>query len=389
MERWCAMPLPDRPSLEFLKKLAKDRLPEMRRATPSARLADAQLAVAREHGFPSWRALRAELHRRLAAAEPDRVVQIFAAIRGGEGPVVDRLLAAHPDLANARDEEGSTPLLAAVDAHRAALIPLLLRRGGDPHLVYAHSAHTPLSWAVVIEAYDCARALMEAGVEPDLFCAAGLGEVDRVRAFFIPDGRLRPRASIAGSSRYTPDGTRLPCPPETDREIVSDALYMAARNGQVDTVRELLAHGPDLSFRAFAGATALHWAHFAGAPRVVALLLAAGADPTLRDPVLGCTPEAFGICTPASWAWGSKVRQRLAENPGLVHAESTRGGPLHEAAWAGALEAVKLLLEAGADPARRNAEGKTALDLARERPDQPWCVKVVEWLTSSAPEPRR
>ena len=62
---------------------------------------------------------------------------------------------------------------------------------------------------------------------------------------------------------------------------------------------------------------------------------------------------------------------------------------MHEAAWAGALEAVKLLLEAGADPGRRNAEGKTALDLARERPDQPWCVKVAEWLMSSAPEPRR
>ena len=74
-----------------------------------------------------------------------------------------------PALANARDEEGSTPLTAAVDAHRAALIPLLLRHGGDPHLVYAHSAHTPLSWAVVIEAHDCARALMAGGVEPDLY----------------------------------------------------------------------------------------------------------------------------------------------------------------------------------------------------------------------------
>jgi hypothetical protein len=46
--------------------------------------------------------------------------------------VVDRLLAAHPGIANARDEEGSTPLSAAVDAHRAALIPIVLRRGGDP-----------------------------------------------------------------------------------------------------------------------------------------------------------------------------------------------------------------------------------------------------------------
>ncbi len=383
------MPLPDRPSLEFLKKLAKNRLPEMRRADPSARLADAQLAVAREHGFTSWRALRAELDRRLATPEPDHVVQLFAAIRGGDGAVVDRLLAAHPALANARDEEGSTPLSAAVDSHRAALIPLLLRRGGDPHLVYAHSAHTPLSWAVVIEAYDCARALMEAGVEPDLFCAAGLGEVDRVRAFFAPEGRLRPRASITGSSRYASDGTRLPCPPGTDREVVSDALYMACRAGHEGRVRELLTRGPDLAFRAFAGATALHWAYFAGAPRVVALLLAAGADPTLRDPVLGCTPEAFGICVPASWGWASKVRQRLAQDAALVRAESPRGGPLHEAAHAGSLAAVQALVEAGADPGRRNGEGKTALDLARARPEQAGCAAVAEWLAGSALEPRR
>jgi ankyrin repeat protein len=389
MEGWCVMALPDRPSLEYLKKLAKDRLKELRRADTGARLAAAQLAVAREHGFTSWRALRAELDRRRTDGIPDRITALFAAIRAGEDAVVDRLLTEDPALANARDEEGSTPLSAAVDAHRAGLIPLLLRHGGDPHLVYAHSAHTPLSWAVVIEAYDCARALMQAGVEPDLFCAAGLGEVDRVRAFFGPDGRLRPHASATGSSRYAPDGTRLPCPPGTDREVVSDALYIASRAGHEGTVRELLARRPDLSFRAFAGATALHWAYFAGAPGVVALLLAAGADPTVRDPVLGCTPEAFGICTAASWSWLSKARQRLAENPALVRAESRRGGPLHEAAWAGSLEIVKLLVEAGADPGRRNEEGKTALDLARERPEQAGCAQVAEWLMGNAPQPRR
>ncbi len=383
------MPLPDRPSLEYLRKLAKDRLQELRRAGATARLADAQLAVAREHGFGSWRALRAELDRRRTAAAPDPVAELFAAIRAGEEAAVDRLLAGHPALANARDEEGSTPLTAAVDAHRAALIPLLLRHGGDPHLVYAHSAHTPLSWAVVIEAYDCARALMQAGVEPDLFCAAGLGEVDRVRAFFGPDGRLRPDASRTGSSRYAPDGTRLPCPPGSDREVVSDALYMASRAGHEGTVRELLARGPDLSFPSFAGATALHWAYFAGAAPVIALLLAAGADATLRDPVLGCTPEAFGICTPASWGWASKVRQRLAQDPALARAESARGGPLHEAAYAGSLATVQALLDAGADPGRRNPDGKTARDVARERPDHAGCASVAEWLEGSAPEPRR
>ena len=151
----------------------------------------------------------------------------------------------------------------------------------------------------------------------------------------------------------------------------------------------MLAHGPDLAFRAFAGGTALHWAYFAGAPPVVALLLAAGADPALRDPVLGCTPEAFGICVPASWGWASKVRERLEQDPALVATASRRGGPLHEAAHAGSLAAVQARAAAGADPGRRNADGRTALDVARARPEQAGCAAVVEWLVGSALEPRR
>lgn len=383
------MPLPDRPNLEYLKKLAKDKLQELRRADARARLADAQLAIARQHGFTSWRALHARLAPPRPAVPPERITVLFEAIKRGEEAAVARLLDADPALANVRDAEGSTPLLAAVDANRAGLIPLLLGRGANPGGVYAHSAHTPLSWAITSESVDSVRALMRAGVEPDLFCAAGLGEVERIRSFFGPDGHLKPGASKTGSSRYAPDGTRLPCPPPTAPEIVADALYIACRSNQEAAARELLAHAPDLSFRAFEGGTALHWAYFAGSPAVVALLLQHGADPTLRDPVLGCTPEAFGICVAASWGWVSKVRQRLAEDGHLIDATSARGGPLHEAARAGSLEGVKLLLEAGADPARRNAEGRTALDLARARPDHAGCAKVAEWLVGSSPETRR
>ena len=53
--------LPERPSLEYLRKLAKNRLPELRRNNPDAKLATALLHVAREHGFPSWRALKEQL----------------------------------------------------------------------------------------------------------------------------------------------------------------------------------------------------------------------------------------------------------------------------------------------------------------------------------------
>ena len=40
--------LPERASLEYLKKLAKERLREMRKSDPHAKLAAALLAVARE-----------------------------------------------------------------------------------------------------------------------------------------------------------------------------------------------------------------------------------------------------------------------------------------------------------------------------------------------------
>ena len=59
-----ASKLPERPSLAFLRKLAKDRLEKLRQSDPQAKLAAALLDVAREHGFPSWRALKAELEQR-------------------------------------------------------------------------------------------------------------------------------------------------------------------------------------------------------------------------------------------------------------------------------------------------------------------------------------
>ena len=62
--------LPARPSLEFLKKEAKDRLDELRRADSSAQLADAQFALSRDYGFDSWPKLKSHVAS-IAAANPD------------------------------------------------------------------------------------------------------------------------------------------------------------------------------------------------------------------------------------------------------------------------------------------------------------------------------
>ena len=49
--------LPERPSLEQLRKQAKEHLDTLRAADPSATLSAAQHALAREYGFDSWPAL--------------------------------------------------------------------------------------------------------------------------------------------------------------------------------------------------------------------------------------------------------------------------------------------------------------------------------------------
>src|ERR1051325_8043371 len=91
--------LSDRPSLEFLRKLAKDRLPAMRRKKVDAQLADALLAVARDYGFSSWRTLLAEVDRR----HGDVVANWFAAVRRGDAESVRAHLREHSTLVQARE----------------------------------------------------------------------------------------------------------------------------------------------------------------------------------------------------------------------------------------------------------------------------------------------
>src|ERR1700753_375155 len=59
--------LPDNPHLQQLREQAKERLELIRVDAPDAQLSDAQLALARDYGFPSWRALKAEVDRRTGA----------------------------------------------------------------------------------------------------------------------------------------------------------------------------------------------------------------------------------------------------------------------------------------------------------------------------------
>ena len=72
--------LPDRPSIEYLRKEAKDLLAVLRDSKPDTSLADAQRALAAEYGVRDWPALKAEVERRVAdtPAAPDGLAEALA-----------------------------------------------------------------------------------------------------------------------------------------------------------------------------------------------------------------------------------------------------------------------------------------------------------------------
>src|SRR5262245_54106477 len=176
--------LPERPSLEYLKKLAKDRLQELRRADSRAKLAEAQLAIARDHGFPSWRALKAEVERRQAAT----VMMFFEACGNGDIDALRGLLdndpglvratrppvdAASPDLRTISGRYGGwTGLHAAAQRGQLACVRLLLERGADPNAREDGDITYPLHWAAAARQVEIVRALLDAGGD-----VHGIGDV--------------------------------------------------------------------------------------------------------------------------------------------------------------------------------------------------------------------
>src|SRR6187402_1064077 len=112
--------LPERPSLEQLRKQAKEYLDTLRATDPSAILATAQHALAREYGFDSW----PKLVHHVESVQPERrmlqppelqsdekllwsagrgtdVWKLFQACIAGDLGAVKALIASDPSLARA------------------------------------------------------------------------------------------------------------------------------------------------------------------------------------------------------------------------------------------------------------------------------------------------
>ena len=329
-----AKPLPAYPSLEQYKKQAKEllkafRAPEaeairrIRRGHPRFRklaeadfertrlaLADAQLVIAREHGFESWRKFAKHIGDLLRKDSPVSIFESAAdAIFAGDLTTLARLLREDPELIRARStREHRATLLHYVSANGVedfrqktpknivAIAELLLAAGaavdaeadmyggGATTLgLTATSVHpekagvqialmeTLLSHGATIDAgggesytkrgavigclangrAQAAEFLAQRGARLDLEGAAGLGRLELVKSFFSPDGSLQANATKAQ---------------------MEAGFKWACEYGRTAVVKFLLERGVAVASES-GGMTGLHWAAHGGHLEIIQLLL--------------------------------------------------------------------------------------------------------------------
>lgn len=257
--------LPERPSFEYLKKLAKDRLDELRRLDPDAKLASAQLAVAREHGFPSWRTLKAEIDRLrggLAAV-------FFEGCAKGDVETLRGLLTRDPTLVRAEkvdaDYGGWTGLHTAAQAGRVEAVRLLLAHGADPNAREAGDNTYPLHWAAARKDLDIVRALLDAGGD-----ANGFGDVHQLD-------------TIGWACVYRePGDDPLPVSNLLVERGARHHIFSAIALGDLDLIRRLIEQNPkelERRLSTFESAqTALHFTINLRRYDILDLLISLGAD---------------------------------------------------------------------------------------------------------------
>ena len=220
--------------------------------------------------------------------------EILVASERGDIQQVRVLLGSDRKLATAKGAYDKTPLHWAAEKNYVELAEVLVAAGADIHAETTWGM-TPLQWAANMGSREVAEILLQHGALPQLnmWSAAGLGMLDVVQSFWESSRKLKPGAGQM-RTRRTPEGGwgKLP-PPEDYASLVSDAFYIAARNGHIDVAKFLLEKGADINWRGFFGGTGLHWAAINGHKKMVEFLIFNGADLALRDQQHNATAQGW------------------------------------------------------------------------------------------------
>jgi ankyrin repeat protein/GNAT superfamily N-acetyltransferase len=390
------------------------------------RLADAQLAVAREIGARSWPALVRDAQAR-AVARGERARALVEWATSGRGDDVEALLTLDPDLARA----GLDAALVLGDAERvgAALAGdrgvarrALGLHGWPPLLYVAFSAF--LGGERTDGLVACAQALLDAGADAN--AAWEHGGYERMTALHGAAGvahEPRLTALLLGARADPDDGRSLRAAAGAEDpaclELLLDAgahargtmaLAHAAACGCLRTARVLLERGP----REWAERdNALQWAVRAEASaEMVRLLVEDGADLEASFDGTGRTPYGvavrsgrpdlaellaelgaqrrsapldalMGACLAGD---GAAARRTAAEHPDAARRLRTADADvLGRWAAGGRREAVQIALDLGVPVDARGPGGLTALQEATRSQDP----ELVALLLERGADPRK
>lgn len=325
--------LPPQASLEYLKKVAKERLRALRRTDPDAKLATVQLAMARELGFPSWRALKA----RVDAQSAPLLQQFFEACQAGDVEALRALLDKDPALANARDEgDNALGLHFAAARGHLGTVRALLDAGSDVHGFGDVHGGDVIGWATSYggdKAREVVALLLSRGAQHHIFSAISMGDADLVRAVVARD----PQALSRRRSRFEDHQTAL-------HFALAAPNATGPKQAQFDMAAVLIELGADLDAEDDKGRTPLAVAMMRGDLDAMRFLKAAGArepqpadtskteaemDALRQSSYRQATPMLCVADPDAAVAWyqslGFELKERIPPTGGIGWARMTFG----------------------------------------------------------------
>ncbi|MDA1372312.1 MAG: ankyrin repeat domain-containing protein [Proteobacteria bacterium] len=294
------------------------------------------------------------------------------------------LLLEHGADVNAANELGATPLWLAAVNGSSAMVAHLLGVGANPN-VALKMGETPLMTAARSGDPESVRLLLVAGANPNateqergqtaLMWAAAQQHADVVAVLVDHGVDLQARSSVWYQLENTAGNTN----PTGNFRMAhggSSALLFAARNGDIETARVLLAAGADVQDRDASGASALLLAAHSGHGQLAEFLLANGADPNAAE--AGYTALHAAVLrsqvnlVKALLAKGADLNALIEHGtPGRrfsadysIRYQLIGTNALWLAAKYGEVEILKTLIEAGADPFFETDRGVTTLQVA-------------------------
>lgn len=146
-----------------------------------------------------------------------------------------------------------------------------------------------------------------------------------------------------------------------NKQYAQTALHVAIHNEHADIARFLIKSGADVNAKMNNGQTGLHTAAFFGDVKSVTSLLRAKADVNAKD-TNGVTP----LHRAAEGGDIETIRILLASGAQINAQTKGLATPLHIAAYIGNTKAAEFLIKNGADLNAKNAEGRTALQEAKD-----------------------